>query len=141
MYVRDLMQISVLLDEFVTFGVPLEVTGIQVPSGTSQDTWDAWGGEFLAEEAGSWHGPWDPRLQAEWLEAFCRIALSKPFIGSVCWRDLADYEGHYLPHGGLCKSNLQAKMAFRQLKSLRAHLRSPKKNNSTDKINTDQGGE
>ena len=133
MYVRDLLQISVLLDEFVAFGVPLEITGIQVPSGTVQDTWDAWGGKFRVEEAGNWHGPWTPRLQAEWLEAFCRIALSKPFIGSVCWRDLADYEGHYLPHGGLCKSNLQAKLAFRQLKNLRTHLRTPSKSASTGK--------
>jgi len=140
MYVRDLMQISALLDEFVTFGVPVEVTGVQVPSQVSQDNWDAWGGEFLADDAGRWHGPWNPRLQAEWLEAFCRIALSKPFIGSVCWRDLADYEGHYLPHGGLCKGNLQAKLAFRQLKNLRAFLRSPKKENSTEKTQSDQSG-
>ncbi len=125
MYVRDLMQISAMLDEFVGFGVPLEVTGVQTPSGVSADAWDAWGGKILARDAGHWHAMWNQRLQAEWLQAFCRIALSKPFVESICWRDLADYEGHYLPHGGLCRNNMQAKLAFKELKNFRASLNSP----------------
>ncbi len=123
MYVRDFMQISAMLDEFVGFGVPLEITGVQTPSDISADAWDAWSGRILAKDAGHWHVPWNPRLQAEWVQAFCRTAISKPFVESICWRDLADYEGHYLPHGGLCHNNLRSKLAFKELRNFRSSLR------------------
>ena len=124
MYVRDFMQISSMLDEFVGFGVPLEITGVQAPSDISADAWDAWGGKILVKDAGYWHIPWNQRLQAEWLQAFCRTAISKPFVESICWRDLADYEGHYLPHGGLCHNNMRAKLAFEELRNFRSFMHS-----------------
>jgi hypothetical protein len=43
-------------------------------------------------------------------------------VESLCWRDLADYEGHFLPHGGLCKNNMEPKLAFTELKNFRAKL-------------------
>jgi hypothetical protein len=124
MFVRDLMQVSSLLDEFVGFGVPLHITGVQAPSDISADAWDAWAGQAPAGAAGHWHIVWNQRLQAEWLQAFCRVAMSKPFVESICWRDLADYEGHYLPHGGLCRNDLTPKLAFKELKNFRAALAS-----------------
>ncbi len=123
MYVRDLMQISSLLDEFVGFGRSLHITGVAVPSDISGDAWDAWQGQAPAGEAGHWHNVWNPRLQAEWLQAFYRIAISKPFVDSICWRDLADYEGHYVPHGGLCRNDMEAKLSFKELRNFRASLR------------------
>jgi len=122
-FVRDLMQISSLLDEFVGFGKSLHVTGVSVPSNVAADAWDAWGGQQPAPKGGQWHQPWSPRLQAEWVQAFCRIALSKPYVESVCWRDLADYEGHHLPHGGLCRNDLEPKLAYKELRHFRAALR------------------
>ena len=122
MYVRDLMQISSLLDEFVGFGLPLHITGVQAPSDISADAWDAWAGEAPAGEAGHWHAVWSQRLQAEWLQAFWRIAMSKPFVETICWRDLADYEGHHVPHGGLCHNDMQPKLAFKELRNFKASL-------------------
>jgi hypothetical protein len=122
MYVRDMMQVSSMLDEFVGFGVPLHVTGVQTPSDVSADAWDAFGGKAPAGEAGHWHNAWNQRLQAEWLQAFSRVAMSKPYLESLCWRDLADYEGHYLPYGGLCRNDLSAKLAFKELRNFRASI-------------------
>ncbi len=122
MYVRDLLQTSSLLDEFVAFGMPVHVTACQVPSDVTPDPWDAWEGKKLASDAGHWHAPWSERLQAEWLQAFCRISISKPFVESLCWRDLSDYEGHFLPHGGLCSSDLEPKLGYRELCNFRASL-------------------
>jgi hypothetical protein len=122
LYVRDLLQISSLLDEFMGFGKPLHVTAAQVPSDVTADPWDLWGGQQPVPAAGQWHAPWSPRLQAEWLQAFYRIAISKPFIESVCWRDLADYEGHYIPHGGLCRNNMETKLAFKELRNFKSFL-------------------
>ena len=124
LYVRDLLQISALLDEFVGFGKPLHITACQVPSDVTADAWDAWGGQNPPDHGGMWHAQWSQRLQAEWLQAFCRIGMSKPFIETLCWRDLADYEGHYIPHGGLCRNDMEPKLAFKELRNFRAALAS-----------------
>lgn len=122
LYVRDLLQVSSLLDEFVGFGKSVHVTACQVPSDVSPDAWDAWEGKSPASDAGQWHMPWSQRLQAEWLQAFCRISISKPFVESLCWRDLADYEGHFIPHGGLCRNDLEPKAAYNELRNFKAYL-------------------
>ncbi len=124
LWVRDLMQISSLLDEFVGFGKTVHVTACQVPSDVTADAWDAWGGKHLPADAGYWHAPWSPRLQAEWLQAFSRISISKPFVESICWRDLADYEGHFIPHGGLCRNDMSPKLAYKELRNFRMSLAS-----------------
>jgi hypothetical protein len=121
-YVRDLMQISSMLDEFVGFGKGLHITAVGVPSNVAADAWDNWAGQQAVPKGGQWHAPWNTRLQAEWLQAFCRVAMSKPFVQSVCWRDLADYEGHHVPHGGLCRNNLEPKLAFKELRNFKASL-------------------
>jgi hypothetical protein len=126
-YVRDLLQISSLLDEFVLLGKPLHITACQVPSDVSPDRWDSSKGRWSSADAGRWHQPWSPRLQAEWLAAFCRVAMSKPVVESLAWRDLADYEGHYMPHGGLCSASLEPKVAYRELRNFRAALLAAKK--------------
>lgn len=123
-YVRDLLQVSSLLDQFVKFNKNVHVTACQVPSDVTPDKWDHWGGKKSAAKAGQWHGPWSQRLQAEWLQAFYRIAISKPFVDTICWRDLADYQGHYMPHGGLCTSDLAEKLSYRELRNFKAYLSS-----------------
>lgn len=124
LYVRDLMQISALLDEFMKFGKNVHVTACEVPSGVTPDKWDRWSGKASVAEAGQWHAPWSQRLQAEWLQAFYRIAISKPYVDTICWRDLADYGNHYLPHGGLCAEDMTAKLAYRELRNFKAYLMS-----------------
>jgi len=124
-YVRDLMQLSSLLDEFVGFGKGLHITACGVPSNMAPDAWDAWAGLEPVAKGGQWHQPWSPRLQAEWAQAFCRVALSKPFVESVCWRDLADYEGHFIPHGGLCRNNMEPKLAYKEFRAFRSLLTDP----------------
>jgi hypothetical protein len=67
---------------------------------------------------GRWRRPWDPQLQAEWMEAVYRVALSKPFVESVAWANLADM-GQTLPAGGLLDDMLQPKPVFKRLHDLR----------------------
>lgn len=121
-YVRDLMQISAMLDEFVSLGKPLHVTACQVPSNVAPLAPDAAEPEQSILEAGRWHAPWSERLQAEWLQAFFRISLSKPFIETICWRDLADHAPHHVPHGGLCCDTMEPKLAYRELFNFRTSL-------------------
>ncbi len=125
MFVRDLMQISAMIDRFAQLGKPLHITAIQVPSSTEADQLDAWGGAASVETGGYWHEPWTEDVQARWLRDFIRIALSKPFVESVTWRDLADSEGHYLPHGGLLNRDLSPKKAYAELVRIRRSIPRP----------------
>ena len=121
-FVRDLMQISGMLDEFLSLSKPVHVSAVQVPSDVADDGQDFWSGKLSVYQAGHWRAPWSQQLQAQWLSSFMRIALSKPFVDSTCWRDLADVPGHYLPHGGLCEADLTPKLAYGELKNLRSQL-------------------
>jgi hypothetical protein len=121
-YVRDLLQISSLLDEFLRMGKGVHVTACQVPSSCESGP-DGHGKKLRIERAGQWHNPWSPRLQAEWLQAFLRTAISKPFVETVCWRDLADGPaGFVVPHGGLCEKDLKPKLAYRELRNFKNRL-------------------
>ena len=73
-------------------------------------------------QAGAWHAAWSQRLQAEWLQAFCRIAMSKPFVETLCWRDLTDEAGHCIPHGGLCSTVKDPKLSYKEMRNFRVSL-------------------
>lgn len=121
LFCRNLMDISALLDKFANFSKPIHVTAAQVPSDTSVDPWDAWGGAKSVIDGGRWRRDWDERLQADWLRLFYALSLSKPFVRTVSWRDAADYEGHYLSHGGLLHADLSPKQAFAAYRDFRTH--------------------
>ena len=125
-FVRDLMQLSAMLDEFVQMGKPLHITAIGAPSELSADAGDAFEGKALASAGGRWHAPWSQRLQAEWLQAVYRVAMSKPYVESISWRDLTDSQPHYMPHGGLCQSDTEPKLAYKELRNFRVFLATPR---------------
>ena len=120
LFMRDFFQISSLLDEFASLGKPLHITGVEVPSSSKADPRDAWGGSLTAKSGGYWHRPWDEELQTEWLRKFVRIAISKPFVESICWTDLADAHPHNLPYSGLLNGNYSPKPAYKALLALAA---------------------
>lgn len=115
MFVRDMFQISEKLDRLGNFGKPVHITAVQVPSAPV-------GGQG-GSDAGSWHRPWDEDVQARWLKQFYLVALSKPFVESVTWRDLADHPGDELSGaGGLLRADLTPKAALGVLKQFRGSL-------------------
>ena len=117
-FVRDLLQISNLLDAFAPHGKTVHVTLAGVPSSPQIDREDAWGGFLSPARSGRWHGPWSPKLQAEWFSAVHRLCRAKPFVETLCWRDLADVPGHALPHGGLCQDDYQPKPVHREIRTI-----------------------
>ncbi len=122
LFVRDMFQVSAMLDRFATYGKPLHITAAQTPSGASADPADAWAGQYEPHSGGAWHDPWTEALQSRWLREFYNIALSKPFIDTITWRDLADEGAHFLPHGGLLRTDLSPKLAYEQLCTIRAQI-------------------
>lgn len=123
---RDLFQVSALLDRFASFGKPLHITAVQVPSGGPGPGGGAGGGGNGGGAGKSADarrgGAWDEAAQAEWLEAVCVIALSRPAVESVCFAALADGSGQAIPTGGLVRRDLTPKPAYDRLRKLRAKL-------------------
>lgn len=117
-YARDLFQLSCMLDKFSTTGRPVFLTAVAAPDRNQPDRNDRSEGKLNPNDAGRWHRPWDPQLQAEWMEAIYRLALSKPFVESIAWADLADVNPS-LPGSGLLDDMLKPKPSFKKLQELR----------------------
>jgi hypothetical protein len=118
MYMRDLFQISSMLDRFSTLGRPVFLTMVGAPSKATPDPEDKSEGHLDPSAAGRWKRPWDPQLQAEWLEAVYKLAMSKPYIESIAWSNVADLSPT-MPGGGLLDDLLQPKQAFGKLQEMR----------------------
>jgi hypothetical protein len=112
-YVRDLMQVSSLLDRFQRLDLPILVSSIGVPS-----TPGGPGG-------GVWHEPWCPELQAGWAGRMFAIAMSKPFVESFFWTDLYDHAGAEMPGAGLITVDGHPKPALTRVVGARRRLRKP----------------
>ena len=117
-FTRDLFQLSYLLDRFSTLGRPVFLTAVCAPGQAGADPADASEGRLDPHFAGKWRRPWDPQLQAEWMEAVYHMALSKPFVESIAWSNLADVN-HTIPGGGLLDDMLRPKPAFTKLQQMR----------------------
>lgn len=123
MFTRDLFQLSSLLDKFSTLGRPVFLTALSVPGRSTPDTNDKSEGKLNPSLAGRWHRPWDPQLQADWIQAVYELALSKPFVESIAWGNLADVNPT-LPGGGLLDDMLKPKPAFTKLQDMRTKFHS-----------------
>jgi hypothetical protein len=118
MFMRDLFQISTLLDRFSTIGRPVFVTAVSAPARATPDQSDRSEGRLDPSAAGRWRRPWDAQLQADWMEAVYHIALSKPFVESVAWGNLADIN-QTVPGGGLLDDMFQPKPSYERLQQMR----------------------
>lgn len=123
MYVRDLFQFSCMLDKFSTLGRPVFLTGLGVPGRHTPDPHDRSEGKFDPNLAGHWKRPWDAELQAEWMQSAYRISLSKPYIESIAWENLADMTPS-VPSGGLLDDMLRPKPVFSRLQEMREQFHS-----------------
>jgi len=115
MHVRDMMQISAMIDRFAMVPKPLHITSFGVP-----DTNDVEGQGQL--QAGMWYKPWDQAQQAKWIEEFCKIAFSKAFVNTVTYTALADGNENVLAGGGLLTDKFQPKKAFMTMAKLQRKI-------------------
>lgn len=119
-HLRDLLQVSALLDRLANLGKPMHITAVSAPSACDPGK----PGGF--DRGGQWRKPWSPQSQADWLVAFSEVVLSKPFVESVCLHTLADGVGDGLPACGVLAENLTPKVAVERLAELRRRLRGGK---------------
>jgi len=112
MHVRDMMQISAILDYVGPVAKPLYINGVEVPSQKGNDL-------YSGQVAGIWHQEWNQSQQARWLEQFYKIALSKQIVDSVTYSALADKQDNTISNSGLLTSQLEPKKSFQVLRKLR----------------------
>jgi hypothetical protein len=111
MHVRDMIQISAVLDYFAPIAKPLHITDVEVPSQNGAGLHDG-------KVAGIWHQEWDQSRQGQWIEQFYKIALSKPFVDVVTYSNLADVKDSAIANSGLLTEQFEPKKSFRTLKKL-----------------------
>jgi len=115
MHIRDMMQISAVLDYFAAVARPLYITDLEVPSQNGNGLYDG-------EVAGVWHKQWDQSRQQQWIEQFYKIALSKPYVDAVTYANLADTKASVIANSGLLSKRLEPKKSFVALKKLHEAL-------------------
>ena len=109
----DMFEIDRMLERFGRLGKPVHITEQSVASDTAKDT------RALDQDVnGYWHAPFSQAVQADWVEQFWTIAYSKDCIQAISYWDLADYGGHFWPHGGLLDGSFKPKESYRRLKAL-----------------------
>ncbi len=114
-HVRDLFKISSLIDRLANLGKPLHVSAVTCPSGGKSGIQPSGGGQ--------WHAPWSDEIQAEFMVAFLEVALSKPYVESVCLAELADGPDMLIPTGGVLREDLSPKAAVAALNEFVARVK------------------
>lgn len=117
-HLRDLLDFSKMLDLYALLNYPLHLT-FAMPSSTAPDPKaDA----NVQVERDQWPSvPSDPSqvaLASRWIA----LAVAKPFVRSVTWRQLDDSALHLYPHAGLIRPNGTPKPLVDWLKTFRADV-------------------
>ena len=88
---RDMVMVSRMLDTFAALGKPIHITEMGVNGGTrgiSSNTGRNW--PQLSHSEGTWHGGWNERTQADWMEQFYTLAAARPEIKALTWWDFIE---------------------------------------------------
>jgi hypothetical protein len=112
---QDLLEIERMLDRFKKFNRPLHISEMACNSAPGLDAASLRPKELVP----GWHGSWSETMQADWVEAIYTLCYSKPEFEGAGWWDLADYGGHFWPHGGLLHQDFTPKESYRRLLSLK----------------------
>jgi hypothetical protein len=121
MHLRDLMQVSAMLDRFAPLTKPLHITAVEIPGGIAVDE----KGNHI-NGSGIWRDSWSDEIQGKWIEQFYKIVLGKSFISTVTYASFADKDGYELANSGLLTDKLKSKNGFEVLKKLQKLIVSAK---------------
>lgn len=117
-HLRDLLDFSRMLDLYAMLNYPLYLS-IVMPSGTALDPQ---ADSHVNVEVDQWPSPPTDASQASIAARWIALAVAKPFVRSVAWRQLDDSSPHLYPHGGLVRPNQTPKPLLEWLRTFRADL-------------------
>ena len=118
-YCWDMLEISRILDEYAALGKEIHITELGTPSAMGPDP-----NALIKEgnEVGVWHSGWTEATQADWVEQFYTLCLSKPAITALTWWSFSDAAPVFWPYSGLLDQHDAPKEAFRRVVRLRAQI-------------------
>jgi hypothetical protein len=117
-HLRDLLDFSKMLDLYAMLNYPLYLT-IAMPSSVADDPQ---ADPHVKVEAEQWPGPLTDASQAAIAARWISLAVAKPFVRSVTWRQLDDASPHLYPFAGLVRANRTFKPLLEWLRTFRADL-------------------
>ena len=114
-YCWDMLEISRILDRFAALGKEIHITELGTPSAMGPDP-----NAMIKEgnDVGLWHNEWSEQTQADWVEQFYRICMSKPAITAATWWSFSDAHGAFWPYGGLLNAQDEPKESYNRLLEL-----------------------
>lgn len=119
---RDMVAVSRMLDAFASLGKPIHITemgvngGTRGQAGTPGSSWSQ-----LSMSEGTWHGGWNERTQADWLEQFYTIAASRQEIKALTWWDFM--EPSFSGNGALLYEDEIPRESYFRLLALREKIK------------------
>ncbi|MEX2285806.1 MAG: endo-1,4-beta-xylanase [Planctomycetaceae bacterium] len=102
---RGLLAFSRLIDRWSVLGVPLFVT-LAFPSESGPDSKSR---TDLEVDNQCWQKPSSEEAQAEWIDSYLPILMSKEAIVGIYWAHFSDRDPHDFPHAGLIRPDGTAK--------------------------------
>ena len=117
-HIRDLLDFSKLLDLYALLNYPLHLT-IALPSSANPDPQ---ADPNVHVERDQWPSAPSEAGQVGWAARWVALAVAKPYVRSVTWRQLDDSNAHLYPHAGLVRPNGTVKPLVDWLKTFRADL-------------------
>jgi len=98
---RDLLDVSRLIDSWSQLQVPLQIS-LASPSSTSMDPQAS-----IDQRVDSrfWPDTVDETQQARWVAELLPLLLAKPAVAGVSWCTFSDAVSHEFPHSGLLRPN------------------------------------
>jgi endo-1,4-beta-xylanase len=114
---RDMLEFERNLESFKGFGKPIHITELGFSSSSDNVKESEWWGGGVGGAKILWRGErFTEETQAQWFEAFYKIAFSKPFVDAItCW-DFTD--PGFIPNGGLLRADFTPKSSYERLLAL-----------------------
>ena len=117
-YMRDLLEFSRLLDLYALLNYPIHVILVMPSSSVPDLRADA----NIQVDVEQWPAPPSEESQAAIASRWLALAVAKPFVRSVTWKQCDDSAPHQYPHGGLIRPDRQAKPLLDWIKSFRQEV-------------------
>jgi len=119
---RDMVEFERNLELFQTFGKPVHLTELGIPSSSEEVGKNEWWGGGPGGAKFVWHGErFTEASQADWFEQVYTIAYSKPWVQAISTWDFSDPA--FIPHGGLVGEDGTPKESYHRLAALISHWR------------------
>ncbi len=113
---RDLLDLSRMLDNWATLGIPLYVT-LACPSECQAP--DPQAAPGIQAECDASHRGWGEAEQASWIDSVLPVLMAKQAVVGIFWSHFFDGTPHDYPHAGLIRPDGSPKPAFERLTAQR----------------------